>query len=321
MSDAGLAAVIAAEGGAAEGGDKGATVVATDGGVIVDGGSSQAGDGGEGGAAAEPWYGTLSDEAAAGALSDKAWVANKKYADPAALVKAARELEKQFLGGDKVVLPKDGASEEERNAFYKKIGRPDAADGYVITAPEGKELDEALVAKFRDTAFKAGLPATAAAPLVEMFNAHVEEVQEQEAALKAAAAKDGVTAIKKEWGASAPQNMAAANRAMTMLELTGDDVDAMADALPEKDGKNGTARVLALLSRLGTGMGEDVLGGGGGPRKFGMSGAEAQAKLDAMSADPAIVAKLEAKDPVLTAQRRQLHEIVAAYEDAENRKG
>ncbi len=313
MSD-GLAGVIATEGGG---------VVATDGGVIVDGGSSQLGnkeEGEGGGGGGEPWYSSLSGEAASGTLSDRAWVENKKYSDPAAVVKAARELERQFLGGDKIVLPKEGASDDELNAFYSKLGRPENADGYDIKAPEGKQLDEALVAKFKETAFKTGLPAAAAAPLVEMFNEHVEEIEQQQAALKAAAAKEGVAAIRKEWGASAPQNMAAANRAMTMLELTGDDVDAIADALPEKDGKNGTARALALLSRLGTGMGEDVLSGGGGLKKFGMSGAEAQAKLDAMSADPKMVEKLEAKDPALTAQRKQLLEIVAAYEDAENAK-
>lgn len=268
------------------------------------------------GDAGDPWYSTLSDEAEAGALSDRKWAENKKYADVPTLVKSARELEKQFLGGDKILVPKEGASEEELSAFYAKIGRPEAPDKYEVTAADGTELDEALAAKFRETAFKSGLPAQMAKPLVEMFNAHVVEMTEQAEALRAEAAKTGVASIKKEWGASAPQNMAAANRAMTLLELTGDDVNAMADAMPEKDGKNGTARVLALLARLGTGMGEDLLSGGGGARKFGMSGAEAQAKLDAMAADPANITKLEAKDPALTAQRKQLLEIVAAYEDA-----
>lgn len=322
MSEGGLAAAIAAESGVAGDGGAGGEGGAAAGGAAAGGGAG-AGGGGEGGqgGGGDPWYASIADEE----LRD--WVKAKNPADPATLVKSYRELEKQYRSGDKIVLPKEGASEDELNAFYAKIGRPEKPDGYEIKAPEGTTLDEGLVAKFRETAFKAGLPAAAAGPLVEMFNGHVSEMLEAQEAERATARGEGIAAVKKEWGAATPQNMAAANRAMTALGLSGDDVDAIADALPPELGedgsvkRNGTARALDLLRRLGAGMGEDVLSGGGAARKFGLSPAEAQAKLDEMAADPATVKKLEAKDPTLTARRAQLIEIVAAGEDAENRRG
>lgn len=320
MSDAGLADALGAAGG--DGGDAGAAAAA----AAAGGGDGGAGGGG-GGGGADPWYATLPDDAAGeGALSDRKWAENKNYADVPSLVKATRELEKQFLGGDKIVMPKEGASQAEIDAFHVKLGRPEAPDKYEIAAPEGAKLDEALVERFRATAFKAGLPASMAAPLVEMFNAHVTEGLEAAEATRVQASRDGVATMKKEWGAGAAQNLAAANRAMTMLGLTGADVEAMGDALPpEVDDqgavkRNGAARALALLAKLGTGMGEDVLSGGGGAKKFGMSPVEAQVELDKIKADPEAVKKLNAKDPVLTARRRQLIEIVAAGEDAENAK-
>jgi hypothetical protein len=328
MSDGGLAAAIA-EGGAGEGGGAGGA-----GGAGGEGGDAAAvaaaaaaakAGGGEGGG--DAWYATLPDEAAEGALSDRKWAENKKYADIPSLVKAHRSLEQQFLGGDKIVVPKEGASPEEIAAFHAKLGRPDAPDKYEIAVSEGAKLDEALVAKFRETAFKAGLPASMAAPLVEMFNGHVQETLEAAEAARAQASQEGVKAMRKEWGASAPQNLAAANRAMTMLGLSGADVEAMGDALPpEQDDqgnvkRNGAARALALLAKLGVGMGEDVLSGGGGVKKFGMSPSEAQAKLDAIAADPAQMKKLNDKDPQITAYRKQLIEIVAAGEDAQAQKG
>lgn len=320
MSEAGLSAALAAAGG--EGGGEGGDAAAAAAAAAAAGAGGEGDDGGAdgGGEGGDPWYASLPDD-------DRKWVENKKFAEPASAVKAYRELEKQFLSGDKIVLPGKDASPEEIDAFHAKIGRPEAPDKYEIKAPEGAKLDDALVEKFRKTAFEAGLPAQMATPLVEMFNEHVTETLQAQEAARAQASKEGVDAMRKEWGAQAPQQLAAANRAMKTLGLTADDVQAMGDALPpETDDqgnvvRNGTARTLALMAKLGLGMGEDILSGGGGQRKFGLSPAEAQAKLDAMRDDPEQAKKLLAGDKQLTAYRAQMMEIVAAGEEAEKNKG
>ena len=41
-----------------------------------------------------------------------------------------------LVGADKIVIPKDGASPEEWNSFWKKVGRPDDAKSYGLNKPE-----------------------------------------------------------------------------------------------------------------------------------------------------------------------------------------
>lgn len=291
-------------------GDPGAGAAAGGG----DGGGAGAGGGTGGGEAGATWYEGLPDD-------DKTWLANKKFGDVGATVKAYRDLERQYLGGDKIVLPKEGASEEERNAFYAKIGRPEKPEGYEIKAPEGAQLDERLVGRFREAAFKAGVPAGMATPLVEAFNAHVVEVTEEREAARTQAKVEGVKAVTKEWGDQFPQNMSAAKRAMTMLELDGDAVGAIEDGLEERYPGEGTKKTLDLLRKLGAGMGEDVLTGGGGGNKFGKSPAEAQAELDRQTSDKDFQKRLAAKEPEAIAVRQRMMEIVAEAEDKASRAG
>jgi len=270
-------------------------------------GDGGAGDGGQGGG--DPWYVGLSDQAGAdGALSDRAWLENKKYADLPTLVKTTRELEGRFLAGDKIVLPKDGDAPEAFENFYKAIGRPDTADAYEIPVPEGQELDDAFAGKMRDAAFKSGMPAGMLKPLAEAFNAHIVELQQNAEAQAAEAKRAGVAEVKTEWGDKFTANIANANKAMKMLDLDAEKIGKIENGL-------GTADTLRLLARLGGGMGEDVLLGGGSAKVFSVSPAEARTELDNMNKDADLRAKIIAKDPTVTARRAMLIQVVAADEE------
>lgn len=255
---------------------------------------------------AAPWYGSLSDQGGeGGALSDRAWMDNKKFGDLAAMVKSTRELEGRFLSPDKIVLPKEGDAPEVFANFYKAIGRPDAADAYEIPVPEGAELDEGFASKIREAAFQAGVPAGMMKPLAEAFNAHIVELQQNAEAQAAEAKRAGVQEMRGEWGDKFTANVANANRAMKMLELDADQIGRIETGL-------GTADTLRLLARLGAGMGEDALIGGGGAKVFSVTPAEAQAELDNMNRDPGLRAKIIAKDATIVARRNMLMQVVAA---------
>lgn len=258
---------------------------------------------------AAPWYAALSDQAGeGGALSDRAWLANKNYADLPTLVKTTRDLEARFLSADKIMLPKEGDAPEAFDNFYKAIGRPEAADGYEIPVPEGAELDEAFAGKIREAAFKAGVPAGMMKPLAEAFNAHIVELQQNAEAQAAEAKRAGVAEMRTEWGDKFTANVAAANKAMKMLDLDAEKIGKIESGL-------GTADTLRLLSRLGAGMGEDALIGGGGAKVFSVTPAEAKAELDNMIKSADMRAKILAKDPTVTARRNMLMQVVAAEEE------
>lgn len=70
----------------------------------------------------------------------RGWLQKKGYADVSALAKGALEGEK--LIGSSIRVPGKDATQEERDAFLNKLGRPEKAEGYEYTPP--KELPEGL---------------------------------------------------------------------------------------------------------------------------------------------------------------------------------
>jgi hypothetical protein len=282
------------EGGAAAGGE-GAGAAALLNGGEAGGGESGGATGGEGGG--QPWFAALPDE-------DRAWAQNKAYADLPTAIKSYRELEAQFLKGEKLVVPKEGDPQDVFDRFYQALGRPEAAEKYEITAPEGHQLDESLVATVRDAAFKAGVPQTMLQPMVEAFNNYALEQIQHEEAQRIDAKNKGVDQIKAEWGDNFQSRLAEANRAMRVLELSTDDIGSLEDAL-------GTVRVMQLMHRLGAGMGEDALRGGSTIAKFAISPAEAKAELDRIETDPDKIKAYAAGDKALRERAGYLRTVIA----------
>jgi hypothetical protein len=299
--DAAAAAAAAAAGGGAAGllggqggGDDAAAAAAAAGGQ----------GGGEGNAA---WLDIFSDKPAGeGQTAAREWVKSKGWKDPDAMAASVRELEGKFLSGDKVVLPKDGDSPEIVEAFHKAIGRPDAADKYDLKLGEGEEVNDDLAKVMREAAFKAGVPASMFAAMAEPFNAYMRGVMEQHEAGQVQQRDAGVAEYKAEVGDKFNTHIAAGNKAMRLLEMTGEDIAGIEAGL-------GTKKTLALFAKLGMGMGEDILLDAGGRPKFSMSKEEAQAELDRVGKEPGYLEKLKS-DPNVKARREHLLSIVAAAE-------
>lgn len=238
-------------------------------------------------------------------------MANKGYQDPDTAIASFRELEARFLAGDKLVVPKDGDAPEVVDAFYKAIGRPDAPDGYEIPAIEGHEIDQGLADAMREAAFKAGVPKAAFEQLVQQFNQYGQQLIEGSADAALQAKKEGSEALRREWGPNFAANVSHANKAMTALELSPEDVTRMEAGL-------GTADTMKLLAKIGMGVGEDALVGGGTAR-FQMSLADAQAELASMK-EGEKAQKLMKGDPDLTARRKVLLNVVAQHEAMEAKR-
>lgn len=316
MSDAaggnvdGGAAVADAGAGAGAGGGAAELLAgagAANGGEGTEGGAGGTGGETEGGA---PWYGDISDTPPAdGVMSNKAWLDNKKFSDLSGLIKAARESEKQLLAGDKIIVPKEGDAPEVFDNFYKALGRPDEPNGYEIPLPEGRELDDEFASTIRDAAFKAGAPASMLGPIAEAFNAHIIKLEQNAEAEKAASQAQGMQEIRSEWGDKFNTNVSYANQAMKMLGLDAEKIGKIEDGL-------GTAETMKLLSKLGAGMGEDVLGGGGGsPQAFGVTPAAAREELKNMQENKELRQKVLDKDPATVHRRQMLQTIVARDEE------
>jgi hypothetical protein len=97
--------------------------------------------------------------------------------------------------GDALKIPGEDATDDDKNAFAMKMGRPETAEGYEIGKPqdwpEGVDYNEALDGQFKEMAFNAGVSGEAAKALHSGFNqmildAHNAEVQNEKAAMEKA---------------------------------------------------------------------------------------------------------------------------------------
>lgn len=274
-------------------------------------GAGADGDGG-GEEAPKAWYdGQLSAEVVDDkTLPDALWMKNKGYDGLAATVKGFRALEAKLSNGNRIEVPGEAATDEQRAAFAKAIGVGENVDAYAFEAPEGWEADMQVLPALREAALKGGMPVAAWNAQVEAFKGLV---MDQHNALV-----DGQNAerdaLYKEWGAQKDLNTTLAQRGFDAFEIKPEEIQAMQTAL----GEGGTRRMLELGLKLGRMSGEDGFIPGG-KKDFGIAPAEARSELARLEADREFIGKLRDKDPVAVARHERLLAIIA-QDDAAREK-
>lgn len=160
------------------------------------------------------------------------WLGKRELKTPADVAKLARE--QASLLGNAVRLPKEGAPQEEIDAFLNKLGRPEKEDGYKFKVPEqlpeGLPYDGERAKAFASFAHGIGLTQKQAAAIhdwaagnaVKDFGAGAERLLQQTEAQSKAATE----ALVKQWGpldgTTAKANLVFADRALQMFG--GDEV-------------------------------------------------------------------------------------------------
>jgi hypothetical protein len=312
-SAGGAAAAVAGAGGAAGGGADDGAGGAGDGAGAGDGG----GAGGDGGTDPE-WLGIFSAEGGDAANpSNRDWLKAKGFKTADDAIRSYRDAEKALRNGGKISVPGDKATAEEVAAFRTAIGVPEAADRYEFAMPQDEEVDASFADPMKKIAHEAGVPANAFKALAEGFIAWQADTLE---ATRTAEDQDAATVLTG-WGEQRNAKLADVQRAMRALELTADDVAGIQRGFALVGGKPGSARTLELLQRLGAGMAEDsLIFGGGAQRRFGITGAEAQAEVDKLIADEEFGRKLRDKDPEAVARWSRLNAAIAADVDRKDRE-
>jgi len=231
---------------------------------------------------ADTWFSGADTETAA-FITNKGW-----NEDPLRAVASYQHLEKLHgKPADSVIeLPRADDPEGQR-AFWTKLGAPETAEGYELTAPEGQQLDPKYQEWARNKFHELGISADTAAALFAANNDYFNEAQ-------AATAKDyeaqvvvDKQTLKDEWRDGHDKMM---NRASTAAKQLGFPVDAV-NAI---EATMGYAKTMKLFADLGGKMTEDnfVSGDTSNGFKGELTPSEATAELEALKLDKNFTAAL-----------------------------
>lgn len=172
----------------------------------------------------------------------------------------------------------------EWSDVWARLGRPENAEGYKITAPAG--MDDATLTAFRATAHRLGISNDQAASLMEFYGGSLTALQERDQAAAAVAQADTTNALRREWGLAYDDQLHSARRAVR--EVGG---DAMLKLL--EDTRLGDhPDVVRMFAKMGERLAEpNGLKGGGGTMQM-LTPASAQAEIRALQADKGFATSL-----------------------------
>lgn len=160
----------------------------------------------------------------------------------------------QQMIGSSIRRPGESAKQEEWDAFYSKLGRPESADKYnrIEKLPEGLQRDEVLERAFYGVAHQAGLSQRQVDALVQWWVGAQQEVAKQ----YSGAQDEAVGALQKDWGDAYDANL---DKVFGIIAKFTDDSEVESVA---KDLTPGTIR---MLYKIANAFGDDKLITGGGP--------------------------------------------------------
>lgn len=229
-----------------------------------------------------PWFNTIPEPEVRDLMTMKA------YKNPHELALAYHSLNKMQNGaGDVIALPPKDATPDQVNAFYAKLGRPDAPDKYEIKIPDGVQVDPELLTWGKTLSHKLGLNPTQAQTLVDEWNTMIgargAKATEAEQVTNAAE----MTALEGKWKAGGKDLTAEKTAGLAALKSLGPDAAAVVEKV---EAAIGTAPVVELLALIGARTKEGTLGPGGGGNNDplspeNMSKEQANAAITALYAD------------------------------------
>lgn len=130
------------------------------------------------------------------------------------LIKAFVDLKKTSVG--MIAVPGEGATKEEFDKFYEKLGRPATVEGYELdkNIPEGLEFSEEMFTGFTELAHETGMTKAQVQKAYEWYNntslAMSKGLNERINAVYKKSVDDAVVELKKEWGTDYETNLSEA---------------------------------------------------------------------------------------------------------------
>lgn len=139
---------------------------------------------------------------------------------------------KKLVGAEKVMKPQKDWGKDQYNDFYKQVGLPESIDQYEFDSnkglPEGQKPDETLIESFKEAAYNHGVLPQQAEGLVEFFNSH--QVQQNEQFIQQAKQEfeESKMNLKKEYGDALDSKLKSAYNTLQMY-ATDSEIEKLRD--------------------------------------------------------------------------------------------
>jgi hypothetical protein len=233
--------------------------------------------------AAAPWYANFGDADLRG------WTELKKFENPEAAMKSAREAEK-LIGVPKdqlVRIPQPNAEGvQDLNPVYDRLGRPKTPEEYRIPTVEGGEEFAKTMAPLLH---RVGMNQAQVEQLATGWNTYMKTAVDAQNNAQALEEQADLTKLHQEWPGQTYTEREEMGRRYARqvvapaLGITND--GELAEVLGNIEEAIGTAKFLKIMAKGGESLGEGRFVAGRGNPTFGMTPEGARARMKELNAD------------------------------------
>ncbi len=241
---------------------------------------------GEDGAFQSDWQGLAFPDDTDPHRTDPTLANVKDFRSMAKMVVSSQKQIGQLSGGREfAILPNEQSTDDEKSEYHKKIGRPDAPEGYAldkVPVPEGQTKDVKFIEHIGQVMFDAGVPASMAEKItkgyMEYFQTTLGTAQTQDKLDAQEANKE----LRGKWGAAYDKNIALA---VSAANAFGGVIDATETAALIKElPYDGFAA--QMLAKVGEVIAEKGLAGKPAETKGELTPADAHTEINKIMLDP-----------------------------------
>ena len=108
----------------------------------------------------------------------------------------------KLVGLDKIPVPNKHATDEDWKEVYKRLGSPEAADGYKYSLPEGHAIPEETLKSFSEEAVKLGLLPNQADGIMKYYNQVINEGMNDQSIKAEEARSNAEQQLRQEYGST-----------------------------------------------------------------------------------------------------------------------
>ena len=106
---------------------------------------------------------------------------------------------KRMVGDNKVVIPNEKSTEEEKEDFWRKLGKPDSAEDFKIDVPEAPVVEKEFYEEFKKFSFDNNILPNQANAMVQFMETYESQLNEKFGAEAKERQEAEIKALKTEW--------------------------------------------------------------------------------------------------------------------------